>query len=309
MILIISPNSAIDYYVKGTINVGETNRVDNYNIEIGGKGINIAKSFKKLNQECKVLTFLSGFSGDYIREKLKVDGIQFDYCNILDTNTRINFKLKELDTSNETEFNGSGVSLDLNQINDFINKVKTEIENRKVEHIIICGTNANGPLNLFEEIAKLAVDNNISFTLDANNDDILKLAQYNPFLIKPNLDEFNDLFKSNIEFDNYEEIKRHFKILQSEGINNLLLSLGSKGAVFTDGNYFSHKKITVEKFVSTVGAGDTMLSGFIYNYLKTKDFESAFDFSIMLSAKKITKKHYISESEALSFSNLLERIK
>lgn len=307
MILIISPNSAIDYYVEGTNNVGETNRVNNYNIIVGGKGINVAKSFKALNKDAKIMTFLSGFTGDYIKNYLEQENINFDYCEIEDTNTRINFKLKSGKV--ETEFNGAGVKLNDAQFDEFISKIKSVIEQGDVEHILLCGTNAQSSRNLFEEVAKLANANKIKFSLDANNDDILKLAKYEPFIIKPNLDEFGNLFDMKIKYDDYETIKEKVYYLNVKGIKNILLSLGSKGAIFINDDNFIHKKIKVKHFISTVAAGDTMLSGFIYKYLKDEEFLGAFDFSVMLSAKKITQVDFVSEEDAYSLLGELERVK
>lgn len=198
MILIISPNAALDYYVETDACIlGKTNRVKNTNIVVGGKGINIAKSFKKLQQECKLLTFLSGFTGNYIKDFLNQEKIDFDFVECENQNTRINFKLKT--SSEETEFNGVGVNLSKAEFDNFINLFRQTIRNQNVEHVILSGTNAIYDQNLFEVIAKLCNEQHIEFSLDANNNDILELAKYKPFLIKPNIDEFNDLFKTCIK--------------------------------------------------------------------------------------------------------------
>lgn len=307
MILIISPNAAVDYYIDGkNIAFGKTNRVKNTNIVVGGKGINIAKSFKKLTQECKILTFLSGFTGEYIKDYLNQEQINFDYVECKNQTTRINIKLKT--NLNETEFNGNGVNLDKDSYYNFLNLINNTIANNQIEHVILAGTNAQYKVNLFKTIAQICNEKQIPFSLDANNKDILELAPLNPFLIKPNLDEFNELFNTNFTATNYSNIKEKIKILQKQGIQNVLLSLGADGAILATKKIFNHSKININNFISTVGAGDTMLSGYIYNYLQTNNHLSSFDFSIMLSSKKITQLEFVNKNQALTFKNKLERI-
>lgn len=98
------------------------------------------------------------------------------------------------------------------------------------------------------------------------------------------------------------------KHLQTLGIKNILLSMGENGAIFANNSEFNHSSIKVENFISTVAAGDTMLSGFLYKYINTKEFATSFEFSIMLSSKKITQLDFVSEKQAYTFANKLERI-
>ncbi len=259
MIYTVTFNPALDYTLRvDNIKTGETNRSQSEEILIGGKGINVSVILTRLGLENTALGFIAGFTGEELERKTQEFGINTDFVKLPKGITRINVKLK---SNLETEINAQGPYIDSKSLEMFFGKLQN-IKDGDI--LVLSGSVPNSLQNdIYEQILNRVSDKNIRVCVDATGDLLKNTLKYKPFVIKPNLTELEDLV--GVKLKSTEEIVAAAKKLKNMGAQNVLISMGSNGAVLLDSNgevYFEKaKKITP---VNTVGAGDSMLAGFIY---------------------------------------------
>ncbi len=272
MIFTLTLNPSIDYLIKSDkIKLGELNRSDNGEFVIGGKGINVSLMLNNLEIKSQATGFISGFTGDYINSELsKYKYIKNDFFNLKNNEiTRINIKLKT--NESETEINNIGCEVtndDFEYLKNYILKLN------KCDTFILSGSLAKGlDEKAYCDLAKIFYQNSINFVVDSTKNNLLKTLKYKPLLIKPNINELKEIFNTNITTDN--EIILYAKKLQSLGSKNVLVSMGERGAILlTKENTYKVKPIKINP-ISTVGAGDSMVAGFIAEYNKSKNYIEA----------------------------------
>ena len=286
MIYTVTLNPSIDYVIKmDGFCIGRTNRSVSEECYLGGKGINVSLVLKELGIRSTAIGFLSGFTGEEIEKRLLQNGIDTDFVKLGQGISRINIKIEGKD---ETEINGTGPGISREDTEKFLKKV----QNVKSGDILIMSGSVPPSLteNIYEDIIRSLNGKNILFAVDTSGRRLLSILKYGPFLIKPNLQELCEIFEENIESE--EDIFLYGERLKKMGAVNVLISLGSKGALLIDEHNSRHRIEALKcKAVNTVGAGDSMVAGFLAGYSKTGSYEYSLKLGQICSAATVILPH------------------
>lgn len=270
MIYTITFNPAVDLVMNiPTVDLGELNRSVGEEYVAGGKGINISVVLKRLGHDNIATGFLGGFSGEYIKSELNMEGITPHFIPIEGT-TRINVKLKgEL----ETEINGNGPVVSDLAFNQLLSYFKEELKQDDV--VFMAGNAAPGmDSSAYVTIAKLCLEKQAKLVLDTNKALLTECLAQKPFIIKPNHHELSEIF--NIELKTETDIIQYARKLQANGARNVLVSLGGDGAILvTETDEVFRSNVPKGIVLNSVGAGDSMLAGFMAKYIESQDYEAS----------------------------------
>ena len=260
MIYTITTNPAIDYILRfDKFEDGGTIRAIDDEKYPGGKGIMASKILKNLGEKSVNLGFVGGFIGEYIANSIKEIGLDEKFVRIK-KNSRINVKLKY---DKETEINAKGPEISKEEVQMFFDSLG---EVRKDDIIVISGSL---PYSLDSDFYKKVIEKTgAKFTIDIADKRLLDYLAYKPLLVKPNEEELGKIFEREINEDNLIEYARKLNDL---GAQNVIVSLGANGSVFVDENQVYRAKPIDGKLVNSVGAGDSMVGGFVYGIVN--DFE------------------------------------
>lgn len=275
MIYTITFNPALDYIVKvENFELGSVNRTSYEEIYPGGKGINVSMVLNNLEVDNMALGYIAGFTGEEIEKRVKEAGCKTDFIKLNKGMSRINVKLK---SNEESEINGSGPDIDKGALETLFNKLDMLKEG---DFLVLAGSIPNTlPKNIYETIMERLKEKNIKFVVDATGELLLKVLKYKPFLIKPNHHELAELF--NVEIKTEEEIIIYAKKLQEMGGENVLISMAGQGAIFiTSEGEVIKSSAPKGSLKNSVGAGDSMVAGFIAGYLKNGTYEEAFKMGV-----------------------------
>lgn len=270
MIYTITFNPALDYVIGvDQIKLGDVNRTNKEGIYFGGKGINVSMVLNTLGLESIALGFIAGFTGKAIEDGVKKEGITTDFIMLEEGMSRINVKVK---SKEETEINGQGPHISKEALAQLFTKIDGLT---KEDILVLAGSIPNTlPDNIYEKIMERVQQKGIRVVVDATKELLRNVLKYQPFLIKPNNHELGEMF--GVVLRNEEEIVRYAKVLQEEGAKNVLISMAKDGAILIDETGKVHKigvpKGTVK---NSVGAGDSMVAGFLAGYLTTNCYEEA----------------------------------
>lgn len=277
MIYTITLNPALDYIIKlKELVPNEINTSELEYILPGGKGINVSIILKRLDVESVTLGFISGFTGKEIQKLVEKEKIQTDFINLEEGHSRINVKI--LENEKETAINSKGPLVDNKSIENLYQKLNNLKEN---DILVLSGSIPKGiKEDIYEEICEKIKDKNVKIVVDSTKKLLLNTLKYRPFLIKPNHHELGEIF--NVQILNQDQAIEYAKKLQQEGARNVLVSMGEKGSALLDENGKSYKKDVIKSrnVVNTVGAGDSMVAGFLAGYLKYKNYEDALKLGI-----------------------------
>ena len=278
MIYTITLNPALDYVVKmQNFQTGKINYSNEEYLLPGGKGINVSIILKTLGIDSTALGFIAGVVGDEIEKKVKEHEVGTDFIKIENDMSRINVKVATL--TEETAINGKGPLIEEVHIKLLYQKIG------KIKHgdiLILSGSIPRGiTTNIYCDICKQVKEKGVKIIVDSTGELLVKTLEYSPFLIKPNHEELGEIFNTKI-IDRNEAIE-YAKKLQQKGAKNILVSMGKMGAVLLDeeGNSYKMKAINTEKRINTVGAGDSMVAGFIAGYQMFHDYEKALQMGIV----------------------------
>lgn len=270
MIYTVTFNPALDYVVKvDQFTLGRVNRTIQEDIYYGGKGINVSAVLANLGFESAALGFVAGFTGEEIRRGAETLGFKSDFIRVEKGMNRINVKIK---SSEESEINGMGPDI----TGQDVEKLFEKLERLEKGDLLILSGSIPKSLDddIYETIMKRLDGRGILIVVDAEKDLLLNVLQYHPFLIKPNNHELGDMF--GVVLKTEAELADHAKILQERGAKNVLISRAGDGAILVD-EYGHTYKIGAPKGIvkNSVGAGDSMVAGFLAGYLEKKDYEHA----------------------------------
>lgn len=297
MIYTVTLNPSIDHVIEmNELQEGIVNKVNIENFYAGGKGINVSKILKEHGVENIALGFISGFTGEFIKNNLEQCGIKNNFINVLNGYSRINMKIKT--NENETEINGLGPSISSSNIKDLFN----QLEKLSSNDILVLAGSIPPSLsdNFYEEIMKQLSTKNVKIIVDARNNLLLNVLKYRPFLIKPNHHEISEIF--NKEIKTIDELIFHGNKLKEMGAQNVLISMGGDGAILiTESNEIYRSNIPKGTLKNSVGSGDSMVGGFITGYLKTNDYKEA----LKLGAASGSATAYSDDLAKISFINEL----
>lgn len=273
MIYTVTFNPAIDYVIH-TENLipGEINRASSEEILYGGKGINVSTVLQNLGVENVALGFLAGFTGAAIEQGLSELGIRTDFIHLEQGLTRINVKVKGKE---ETEINGIGPHIDDKALDMLFDKLDTLKEG---DILVLAGSiPASLPSDIYEIILARLQGKGILFAVDATRDLLVKVLGYRPFLIKPNNFELGEIFGRTLSTD--QEIRECAEQLKAQGAHNVLVSMAGEGAMLLDDEGGYHRISAPKgKVKNSVGAGDSMVAGFLAGYLEKHDYLYALRF-------------------------------
>jgi 1-phosphofructokinase len=275
MIYTITFNPALDYIVRvEDFKLGEVNRTSYEEVYAGGKGINVSIVLENLGVENKALGYIAGFTGDEIERKVKSFGCKTDFIKLKSGMSRINVKLK---SNEESEINGQGPNITDDDLEELYEKL--DLLN-KGDILVLAGSiPVTLPKNIYEIIMNRLSHKGIRFIVDATGELLLNVLKYEPFLIKPNHYELADLFNATIKTE--EDIIIYAKKLREMGARNVLISRAGDGAIFiTENNDVIKSEVPNGKLINSVGAGDSMVGGFIAGYLKSESLEEAFKMGV-----------------------------
>lgn len=275
MIYTITFNPALDYIVKmDEFNLGHVNRSNNEFIYAGGKGINVSIVLNNLEVKSKALGFIAGFTGDEIERRVKEFGCDTDFIKLKDGMSRINVKIK---ADVESEINGGGPDISAEALEALYEKLDTLISG---DILVLAGSVPKTmPTDIYEKIMERLQNKNIKFIVDTTGESLLKVLKYNPFLIKPNHHELGELF--GVKLNSKEEVIEYAKKLKDMGAQNVIISMAGDGAVLIDSNGgVTTSNVPKGVVKNSVGAGDSMVAGFIAGYLNSEKVEDGFKLGV-----------------------------
>ena len=276
MIYTLTFNPSLDYIIQvDAFQTGKINQTTFEKILPGGKGINVSIVLANLGHESCAYGFLAGFTGQEIERRLQQFGCQSQFIHVQKGLSRINVKMKSIE---ETEINGMGPCIqaeDIQTLFSYLDSLQTE------DMLVISGSIPKTlPSNMYEQIMKHIQNKNIHIIVDATKDLLLNVLPYHPFLIKPNHLELQDLF--HVQIQTQEDILFYAKKLQDMGAQNVLISMAEQGALLLDSQQNVYKSLAPQgTVVNSVGAGDSMIAGFIAGYIESNhDLQYAFKKSV-----------------------------
>lgn len=300
MIYTITFNPALDYISQvEKFEIGKINRTKTEKILPGGKGLNVSTVLKNLGQDSTALGFIAGFTGDELKKEVEIKEIKTDFIKVKEGITRINVKIS---SNEETALNGNGPKITDENIEELLEKIG---KIKKEDMVILAGNVPKGINdNIYEIICKKLKQNEVTFIVDATRELLINVLKYNPFLIKPNREELEETF--NVKIETKDDIVKYAKELQLMGAQNVLISLGGDGAILVtteDKVYFSNAP--KGKVINTVGAGDSMVAGFVAGYKQSGEFEHAFKMGIATGSASAFSMNLATREEV---ANLLKEI-
>ena len=271
MIYTVTFNPAIDYVIKvDDLTLGKVNRTKREDVYCGGKGINVSNVLSNLGIDSVGLGFIAGFTGDAIEAGAKKLGFQPDFIRLREGMTRINVKIK---SNEESEINGQGPVIHDDELEQMFQKID---QLKDGDMLVLAGSiPASLPEDIYERIMERLQGRDIQIVVDATKDLLLNVLKYHPFMIKPNNHELGEMF--GIELKDNDEIIEHAKKLQEKGARNVLVSMAGDGAILVTEDGDVHMCPCPKGEVkNSVGAGDSMVAGFITGYLKSNgNYEEA----------------------------------
>ncbi len=271
MIYTVTFNPSIDYIVDvDHFKTGQVNRTTGEIMFPGGKGINVSMVLQNLGFESTALGFMAGFTGDEIARLLQVKNVQSDFIRVSEGMSRINVKLR---SDEESEINGQGPAIK----DEDIAKLYAQLDHLKEGDVLVLAGSIPSvmPSSSYEDIMAHLDGKGIKIVVDATNDLLVNVLKYHPFLVKPNNHELGEIF--GVELKTKEEVIPYAKKLQEMGAVNVMISMAGDGGLLISENGDVFETMPPKgKIVNSVGAGDSMVAGFVAGYLATGDYETAF---------------------------------
>lgn len=270
MIYTVTFNPSIDYIVDvKNFELGSVNRTSAELMFPGGKGINVSMVLSNLGFENTALGFLAGFTGKSVQKMLEVNGVNADFIDVEEGLTRINVKIR---AQQESEINGMGPAIKESDIE----KLYEKLDNIKDGDILVLAGSipAVMPETMYSDIMEHLKDKDVKIVVDATKDLLVNVLKYKPFFIKPNNHELGEIF--DVELNTRDEVVPYAKKMQEKGARNVLVSMAGEGAVLVAEDGQVYKSPCPEgKVKNSVGAGDSMVAGFIAGYLESGDYKKA----------------------------------
>ena len=275
MIYTVSFNPSLDYIVSVSgFEIGKTNRTTKEQMLAGGKGINVSTVLSNLGIENVALGFIAGFTGQELKRMADEQGLHTDFIELTQGVTRINVKLKDFDG---TEVNGLGPDITPDAVEQLMNQVR-KLE--KGDVLVLAGSIPTSMTNtIYRDIMEELAPKGIHFVVDATKKLLLNVLEFHPFLIKPNNHELGEIF--GVELLTRESVIPYAKKLQEMGARNVLVSMAGEGAVLVDENGQVYMLSAPKgELVNAVGAGDSMVAGFLAGWEERRDYEYAFKMGV-----------------------------
>ncbi|GGC76501.1 1-phosphofructokinase [Enterococcus wangshanyuanii] len=273
MIYTVTLNPSIDYIVHvDDLKLGDLNRMTADFKLPGGKGINVSRILKRINAESTALGFLGGFTGTFISDWLTREKIQTNFTPVGE-DTRINIKLK---SDEETEINGLGPTVS----NEEMQNLKQILSTVQADDIVVLSGSTPASLRkgFYEELIQIVKEKKTDFIIDTTGADLLNALPQEPLLVKPNNHELAELF--NVEFQTIEDILPFGERLLTNGAKHAIISMAGDGALLFTPTGIYQSNVLKRPLKNSVGAGDSMIAGFVGTFAKNNDPIEAFKWGI-----------------------------
>ncbi len=271
MIYTVTFNPSLDYIVSvDKFSTGCVNRTNSELLFPGGKGINVSLVLKNLGFDSTALGFMAGFTGREIERLLSVSDVKTSFITVANGISRINVKLR---SDEETEVNGMGPGIG----NDDIQKLYSQLDELKDGDVLVLAGSIPSvmPESMYMDIMKYLSGKDLRIVVDATKDLLMNVLIYHPFLIKPNNHELGEIF--GVTLKTKDQVIPYAKKMQEKGARNVLISMAGEGAILIaeDGMVYESEP-PKGQVKNSVGAGDSMVAGFIAGYEKYGSYEDAF---------------------------------
>ena len=311
MIYTVTFNPSLDYIVGvENFETGKVNRTCEEALFPGGKGINVSIVLKNLGMESVPLGFIAGFTGIEIRRLLNEKQIENSFIQVKNGISRINVKLRSLATNDngnkivqeESEINGQGPKIGDIELNDFYRQLD---KLKKDDVLILAGSIPTVlPSTIYRDIMERLACKDILVIVDATNDLLVNVLEFHPFLIKPNNFELGEIFGVSIK--DKDEVVIYARKLQEMGARNVLVSMAGEGAVLVaeDGTVYK-TEAPKGKVKNSVGAGDSMVAGFVYGYLTENSYEKAFYYGVCTGSASAFSENLATRQEVESLMQMI----
>lgn len=301
MIYTVTFNPSLDYIVSvKDFALGKTNRTTEEQILAGGKGINVSTVLKNLGVDNVALGFVAGFTGREIERVAKESGIRCDFITLDNGCSRINVKMKDFDG---TEINGMGPVIN----EDAIAQLMKQLRKLSTGDTLVLAGSIPGCMSdsIYRDIMSELKDQGIHFVVDATKDLLLNVLEFHPFLIKPNNHELGEIF--GVELTTRESAVPYAKKLQEMGARNVLVSMAGQGAVLVDENQQVYMLPAPKgAVVNAVGAGDSMVAGFLVGWIEKQDFYHAFKMGVAAGSASAFSETFATKEEVERVYNTIE---
>lgn len=298
MIYTVTFNPSLDYVVTvPELGVGKVNRSSSERIVPGGKGVNVSMVLSNLGVDNKAIGFAAGFTGDVFKKLLKEKGLNSDFITLDEGTTRINVKLR---SEEETEVNCRGPKVSSQYIGVLYEKLDY-LDGE--DYLVLAGSIPDTmPSSAYMDILQRLQGKDIKFIVDATGDLLLNVLPYKPFLIKPNNLELGAMF--GVEINDREDVIKYGKLLMEKGARNVLVSRSKDGAILLaeDGNIYESEAPTGE-VKNSVGAGDSMLAGFLAGYIDSGDYKKALHMGICAGSASAFSEDLATKAEVTELYN------
>ncbi|MFS0784461.1 1-phosphofructokinase [Bacillus sp. 1P06AnD] len=273
MIYTVTLNPSIDFIVEvDDFKLDHLNRMDRESKFAGGKGINVSRVLAHIGIQSKALGFLGGFTGGFIQDTLEEEGIQADFVKVSE-DTRINIKLK---TGKETEINGQGPNLSAENMDELMKKLDVLKDG---DILVLAGSIPPSlPKTLYSELTAAFSKRGVKVVVDAGGSVLAEVLKDHPFLVKPNHHELSELFGT--EITTVEDVIPFGRKVVEMGAQNVIVSMAGDGALLFTGGEVYTATIPKGKVRNSVGAGDSLVAGFIGTYSQEHDFVKAFQVAV-----------------------------
>lgn len=271
MIYTVTFNPSLDYIVTVEhFTCGIVNRTKEEVLFPGGKGINVSMMLRNLGHESTALGFLAGFTGRELQRLLEEKGIATDFISVAEGMSRINVKLR---SDQESEINGQGPAITDGDIAKLCDRLDVLGDG---DLLVLAGSIPDRmPDSIYRDIMRRLQDRKLKIVVDATGDLLVNVLAYHPFLVKPNHHELEEIF--GIRTERKSDVVSYAKKLREMGARNVLVSMAGEGAVLAaeDGGIFQ-AEAPKGQVKNSVGAGDSMVAGFLAGYLETGSYGEAF---------------------------------
>lgn len=301
MVYTVTFNPSLDYIVDvEDFRLGMTNRTCSEQMMAGGKGINVSIVLQNLGIENTALGFIAGFTGEEIRRQVAEMGIRAQFISIPEGISRINLKLRSIDG---TEINGMGPSIGRAQLDVLYEKLDTLTDK---DTLVLAGSiPASMPSSIYCDIMERLYAKGVTFVVDATKQLLLNVLRYRPFLIKPNNHELGELF--GVTLSTREAVIPYARKLQEQGARNVLISMAGQGAVLVaeDGSVLL-TPAPKGTLVNAVGAGDSMVAGFLAGWQERHDYGHAFRMGVAAGSASAFSRYLATREEVeMVFAQLI----
>ncbi|HHA4156133.1 TPA: 1-phosphofructokinase [Enterococcus faecium] len=269
-------NLAIDLFIETEeMHPFMVNRTKEDDIQANGKGVNVSLVLKMLGFPSTALGFSAGFTGKYIEDYLQQKQIQTDFIEVPGM-TRINVFTQVNQTGEEYKLVNQGPEIPQTAVHNFLNQIRVL---QAEDYLCISGSLPRGlSPKVLIEISRICQEKGIHLIIDSSDQEAMDCLPYRPFLLKPNEEELSSWFGRKMVTD--EDYFVYGQRLVELGAENVLLSLGKKGAILFTKDRMFRKNSPKGKVVNTACAGDTMLGAFLAGYMNRRPLDETLRKSI-----------------------------